>query len=107
MTRPTAEAGDYSPAPSGPACAALSRSMASSMARLIKPFTDVPMASAWACTVSFLPLGTRTFLTNGSEDIDEMPNATEYLLKAILEIIDKSETVEEIREAVKKILEGK
>ncbi len=36
-----------------------------------------------------------------------MPNATEYLLKAILEIIDKSESVEEIREAVKKILEGK
>ena len=36
-----------------------------------------------------------------------MANATEYLLKAILEIIDKSKTVEEIREAVKKILEGK
>ena len=33
-----------------------------------------------------------------------MPNATEYLLKAILEIIDKSESVEEIREAVQKIL---
>lgn len=31
-------------------------------------------------------------------------NATEYLLKAILEIIDKSETVEEIRESVQKIL---
>ena len=41
------------------------------------------------------------------EDMDEMANATEYLLKAILEIIDKSKTVEEIREAVKKILEGK
>ncbi len=39
--------------------------------------------------------------------MDEMANATEYLLKAILEIIDKSKTVEEIREAVKKILEGK
>ena len=35
--------------------------------------------------------------------MDDM-NATEYLLKAILEIIDKSETVEEIREAVQKIL---
>ena len=39
--------------------------------------------------------------------MDEMPNATEYLLKAILEIINKSETVEEIREAVKKILDGR
>lgn len=39
--------------------------------------------------------------------MDEMANATEFLLKAILEIIDKSKTVEEIREAVKKILEGK
>lgn len=36
-----------------------------------------------------------------------MPNTTEYLLKAILEIIDKSESVEEIREAVQKILNGK
>lgn len=34
----------------------------------------------------------------------EEMNATEYLLKAILEIIDKSKTVEEIRESVHKIL---
>lgn len=34
--------------------------------------------------------------------MDEEMNATEYLLKAILEIIDKSKSVEEIREAVKK-----
>lgn len=39
--------------------------------------------------------------------MDEMPNTTEYLLKAILEIIDKSKTVEEIREAVKKILDSR
>ena len=37
--------------------------------------------------------------------MEEM-NATEYLLKAILEIIDKSETVDEIREAVEKILKN-
>lgn len=37
--------------------------------------------------------------------MEEM-NATEYLLKAILEIIDKSETVDEIHEAVEKILKN-
>ena len=39
--------------------------------------------------------------------MDENMNATEYLLKAILEIIDKSETVEEIRQSVQKIIDGK
>ena len=38
----------------------------------------------------------------------ELPTNTEFLLRAILEIIEKSETIEEIRESVKNILnEGK
>lgn len=37
--------------------------------------------------------------------MEEMATATEYLLKAILEIIDKSKSVDEIREAVQKILD--
>lgn len=41
----------------------------------------------------------------GSEDMDkEMATATEQLLRAILELIDKCETLEELREAVKRIL---
>ena len=36
----------------------------------------------------------------------EMATATEYLLKAILEIIDKCESVEEIRAAVQQILDN-
>lgn len=36
--------------------------------------------------------------------MDEMPNVSEYLLRAILELIDKCETIEELRESVKRIL---
>lgn len=44
-------------------------------------------------------------LMKGSEDMDkEMATATEQLLRAILELIDKCETLEELREAVKRIL---
>lgn len=42
-------------------------------------------------------------LTKGSEDLDEM-NVTEALLKAILELIEKCETLEELRECVKRIM---
>lgn len=38
----------------------------------------------------------------------EVPTNNEYLLRAILEIIEKSKTLDEVRESVKKILnEGK
>ena len=36
--------------------------------------------------------------------MDEMSNVSEYLLRAILELIDKCETIEELRESVKRIL---
>lgn len=44
-----------------------------------------------------------TPLTKGSEDMNEM-NVTEALLKAILELIEKCETLEELRESVKRIM---
>lgn len=37
--------------------------------------------------------------------MDDM-NVTQALLRAILELIDKCETIEELRESVKRILEG-
>lgn len=39
----------------------------------------------------------------GSEDLDKM-NVTEALLKAILELIEKCETLDELRESVKRIM---
>jgi len=41
------------------------------------------------------------------EDMDEMANTSEMLLRAILELIDKCKTIEELRESVKRILDGK
>ena len=49
-----------SPCPSDAAGALPSRSMASSMARLIKPFTLSLWTSAWALMISFLPFGIAT-----------------------------------------------
>lgn len=42
-------------------------------------------------------------LTKGSEDMDEM-QVTEALLRAILELIEKCETLEELRASVKRIM---
>lgn len=39
----------------------------------------------------------------GSEDLNEV-NVTEALLKAILELIEKCDTLEELRESVKRIM---
>lgn len=39
----------------------------------------------------------------GSEDMDEM-NVTTALLKAILELIEKCDTLEELRASVKRIM---
>lgn len=39
--------------------------------------------------------------------MDEMANVSEYLLRAILELIDKCKTIEELRESVKRILQDK
>ena len=39
----------------------------------------------------------------GSEDMTDL-NVTEALLKAILELIEKCESLEELRESVKKIM---
>lgn len=39
----------------------------------------------------------------GSEEMTEM-DVTEVLLKAILELIEKCETLEELRESVKRIM---
>jgi len=36
--------------------------------------------------------------------MDEMANTSEMLLRAILELIDKCKTIEELRESVKRIL---
>lgn len=45
----------------------------------------------------------RKSLTEGSEEMDGM-NITEALLKAILELIEKCATLEELRESVKRIM---
>ena len=42
-------------------------------------------------------------LTKGGRKVDEM-NITLALLRAILELIDKAETLEELRESVKRIM---
>ena len=42
-------------------------------------------------------------LMKGSEDMDEM-NTTMALLRAVLELIAKCETLEELRESVKRIM---
>ena len=43
-------------------------------------------------------------LKKGSEDVTEM-NVTEALLRAILELIEKCDTLEELRERVKRIMD--
>jgi hypothetical protein len=43
-------------------------------------------------------------LLKGGEDMDEMPTTTEYILRMVLELIEKCETLEELREAVKNVL---
>ena len=40
----------------------------------------------------------------GSEDLNDM-NVTEALLKAIIELIEKCKTLEELRESVKRIMD--
>ena len=42
--------------------------------------------------------------TEGGRKVEEMPTNTEYVLRLILELIDKCESLEELREAVKKVL---
>lgn len=37
--------------------------------------------------------------------MNEMPTTTEYILRMVLELIDKCETLEELREAVKNVLD--
>ena len=44
-------------------------------------------------------------LTKGSEEVDEMATNTEYILRMVLELIDKCKTLEELREAVKAVLD--
>lgn len=41
--------------------------------------------------------------TKGSEEVDEM-NVSEALLKAILELIEKCETLDELKESVRRIV---
>ena len=45
---------------------------------------------------------TKKPLTKGSEEMNDL-NVTQALLKAILELIEKCETLEELRECVKRI----
>lgn len=40
----------------------------------------------------------------GSEEMDEMALNTEYVLRMVLELIERCETLEELREAIKKVL---
>lgn len=42
-------------------------------------------------------------LKKGSEEMDDM-NTTEALLRAVLELIEKCQTLEELRESVKRIV---
>lgn len=44
-------------------------------------------------------------LKKGSEEMDEM-NTTEALLRAVLKLIEKCQTLEELRESVKRIVKG-
>ena len=37
--------------------------------------------------------------------MDEMPTNTEYILRMVLELIDRCKTLEELREAVKNVLD--
>lgn len=46
----------------------------------------------------------RTTPLNGRREVMEEVNTTEALLRAILELIAKCETLEELRESVKKIM---
>ncbi len=41
----------------------------------------------------------------GSEEMDEMATNTEYILRMVLELIDKCQTLEELRESVRKVLD--
>lgn len=36
----------------------------------------------------------------------ELPNVSDYLLRAILELIDKCDTIEELRDCIKRIMNG-
>ena len=38
--------------------------------------------------------------------MNELATNTEYILKLVLELIDKCETLDELRESIKKILEA-
>lgn len=40
----------------------------------------------------------------GSEGMDEMSTYPEYILKMVLELIDKCETLEELKASVQKVL---
>ena len=44
-------------------------------------------------------------LKEGGRNVEEMPTNTEYVLRLILELIDKCESLDELRESVKKALE--
>ena len=44
-------------------------------------------------------------LKEGGRNVEEMPTNTEYVLRLILELIDKCESLDELRESVKKVLE--
>ena len=41
----------------------------------------------------------------GGTNMDEMATNTEYILRMVLELIDKCKTLEELREAVKAVLD--
>lgn len=43
-------------------------------------------------------------LMKGGRNLEDMATATESLLRAILELINKCETLEELRESVKRIM---
>ena len=45
----------------------------------------------------------RKYIVIGSEEMNDL-NVTQALLKAILELIEKCETLEELRESVKRIM---
>lgn len=44
-------------------------------------------------------------LKEGGRKMEEMPTNTEYVLRLVLELIDKCESLDELREAVKKVLD--
>ena len=43
--------------------------------------------------------------TKGSEGLEDLANSNEYILRMVLELIDKCESLQELRKSVKNVLD--